>query len=137
MAKKIQIRYWDDEENLLGTYTTDDEHTSEEVSKWEEWLNDNAVEAPGAPEGWTQFDLAPVGNRELDVTTITGFERPLIITEGMVNGSTGRRIYGAFRSEMDARSSNADNLALAIIGEDKLTPKQIDLASRNSERLSD
>ena len=61
----------------------------------------------------------------------------VILTEGMVNATTGARIYGAFRNETDARSTSADCCTLATIGAERLTPQQIEIARRNSESLAD
>lgn len=60
---------------------------------------------------------------------------PVIVTEGMIDGSTGERIYGVFADEVDARSIDADSLALGTVGADKLTAEQLADAAENSELL--
>lgn len=66
-------------------------------------------------------------------TTLPTFPRPVFVTEGgmIENG----RIYGVFATPRDARSENADRLAIATIGRDQLTAEQAAQAKTNSERL--
>lgn len=68
----------------------------------------------------------------LETTAIAG--REYIVTEGMTD-STGRRLYGLFSCEDDARAINADLLSHGSVGADALTADQIELARRNSAAL--
>lgn len=63
--------------------------------------------------------------------------REVIVTAGMIDSSTGRRIYGVFADEADARSIDADSLAIAVVGAADLTAEQIADAEANSEALSE
>lgn len=57
--KKIQINYLDKNNNVIGSYKTNDPWTADERAEWEEWLQDPSVEQYGAPEQWSSFDLIP------------------------------------------------------------------------------
>ena len=61
----------------------------------------------------------------------------LIVTEGMIDGATGERVYGLFACEADARSEDADSLALGSVGADRLSKAQRDVAAANSAELED
>lgn len=63
--------------------------------------------------------------------------REVIVTAGMTDASTGTRMFGVFASEADARSINADSLAIAVVSAADLTAEQIADAEANSEALSD
>lgn len=63
--------------------------------------------------------------------------REVIVTAGMIDSSTGRRIYGLFAGEADARSIDADSLTIGVVGAAGLTAEQIADAEANSEELSD
>ena len=65
-------------------------------------------------------------------TTIQQFSFPVFLTLGM-STADGIQIVGVFESEDDARSSDADDLAIATLGVDQLTPDQLDVAKANSE----
>lgn len=60
----------------------------------------------------------------------------MILTAGMVQAN-GRQIFGAFASEADASSMDADSLAIATYGAGALTPGQIETAEANSEEIAD
>lgn len=47
----------------------------------------------------------------------------------------GRRLVGVFSSEADARSADADSLALAIVAMSDLSPVQQMIADENSDSL--
>jgi hypothetical protein len=66
--------------------------------------------------------------------TTVGLDLDVILTAGLLTHD-GRQTFGLFASESDARSSDADALALGSVGAEKLTPAQIALAERNSEAL--
>lgn len=72
----------------------------------------------------------------LERTTV-GRYSDVIVTAGMIDGSTGKQIFGVFSSEDDARSIDADKLAIAVVTTDSLTDEQVDLAERNSEALAE
>jgi hypothetical protein len=55
----IRINYLDKSGAVIATHDTGDDYLPEEIEAWQEWLNDPAVEHPGAPDGWDQFDLVP------------------------------------------------------------------------------
>ena len=58
--------------------------------------------------------------------------RSVILTEGgSIDG--GPILYGVFERPRDARSENADDLAIAIVHAESLTEEQIEIARRNSE----
>lgn len=63
--------------------------------------------------------------------------RNVIPTAGMVDGSTGMRMYGLFLDDSDVRSPNADQLCIATVSEDDLTQEQRAMAERNTEAISD
>lgn len=63
--------------------------------------------------------------------------REVIVTAGMADASTGKRMFGVFASEADARSIDADSLAFAVVGAADLTAEQIADSEANSEELSD
>lgn len=71
----------------------------------------------------------------LERTTIGTAYKDVILTAGMVNGATKRRIFGVFANEEDARSERADELATATLDAKVLTQEQIEIAERNSEAL--
>jgi len=57
MANTIQIDYLDQDGNLVGTYQTGEDNTPEIRAEWDRWLNDSAVEHPGAPAEWSEYRL--------------------------------------------------------------------------------
>lgn len=59
----------------------------------------------------------------------------VLLTDGGVVSGAGK-IYGVFDNASDANAGNADELALATIGNSTLTDAQKAIASRNSDRLS-
>ena len=59
--------------------------------------------------------------------------RPVILTEGC--HIDGVKIAGIFSSEDDARSIDADQLALGTVAWDKLTMHQQEVATENTESL--
>lgn len=73
----------------------------------------------------------------MKTTTLRGFAFPVILTAGMTNGATGRQIFGVFADADDARSIDADSLAIATVSSADLTPEQIEIAEANSESLAD
>lgn len=58
---------------------------------------------------------------------------PAILTLGAFTARG--QIAGVFYDESDARSPDADKLAIAIVSVDSLTPEQLAAAARNSERI--
>lgn len=70
----------------------------------------------------------------MTTTTLPRFAAPVILTAGMLDAS-GRRMYGVFASEEDARAMDADQRTLAVLGEADLTEEQRQLAAANSEAL--
>lgn len=72
----------------------------------------------------------------IQTTTLPQWSFPVIVTEGGIVSGSGR-IYGVFADEQDARSSDADRLALGTIGPDSLTAEQREIAAANTEALSD
>lgn len=74
--------------------------------------------------------------KTLERTTVDRYE-DIILTAGMIDGATGKQIFGMFDSEEDARSEDCDDLAIGTVGAADLTTEQIELAERNSEALSD
>jgi hypothetical protein len=70
----------------------------------------------------------------LKTTTVAGFGGEVIVTEGGHVAGCGK-IYGVFASEEDARSTNADALALGTVGPEALTEQQRIDATANSEAL--
>lgn len=68
-------------------------------------------------------------------TSLHAEPRNVILTAGMVNATSGERIYGVFLGEGDARSPQADELCIATVGADDLTDEQIAMAERNTDRL--
>jgi len=68
----------------------------------------------------------------LERTNLDGFGDVILTVGGTVYG---RKIYGVFVTEDDARSIDADEMAIGIVGRDKLTYEQAALAARNSEAL--
>lgn len=74
--------------------------------------------------------------RELVWTELDG--QQVILTAGMTDGATGKRIIGIFATEADARGGEeADQRASGTTSEDRLTPQQIAEAEANSESLCD
>jgi hypothetical protein len=71
----------------------------------------------------------------LEWTNVRG--QNVIVTEGMIDGATGKTIYGLFASDEDARSIDADDRAVGTVAAYMLTPEQREMAARNSDRLSD
>ena len=69
-----------------------------------------------------------------DLPLPSGIEKDVLLTEGGVVLGSGR-VYGVFDSVDDARSEDADALAICTLGEDSLPQELRDLAARNSERL--
>ena len=69
-------------------------------------------------------------------TTDFGRYGSVILTAGGIVSGCGR-IFGVFADEDDARSSDADNLALAIVGREHLTDEQAAIAERNTDSLCD
>lgn len=69
-------------------------------------------------------------------TTIRGInsDRPVVVTEGALLPN-GRRVYGVFATEDDARMQSADSLAIASLGENQLSLEQIKIAEINSDNL--
>lgn len=63
-----------------------------------------------------------------------GLTLSVIPTEGGVISGRGK-IVGLFMSEEDARSMEADKLAVGIVAWDSLTPEQQAIAARNTESL--
>lgn len=63
--------------------------------------------------------------------------RHVVLTKGMIDGATGQQMYGMFANEMDARSEDADSLALGTIGADRLSLAQCTVAAANSAELND
>ncbi len=59
----------------------------------------------------------------------------VVLTKGMVNGATGKTIYGVFACPADARSIDADQLALGTVGASQLTDEQIEIARYNTAIL--
>lgn len=59
-------------------------------------------------------------------------DRPVVLTEGCLL-SNGRRVYGVFRDEDDARSVDAESIA--SLGESSLSLEQIKIAEINSDNL--
>ena len=53
----LQINYLDRDGNVVGSHLTADPFTTEERAKWSDWLNDRALDHPGAPTSWDQFEL--------------------------------------------------------------------------------
>jgi hypothetical protein len=51
--------------------------------------------------------------------------------------ANGGQIVGLFATEEDAKSSDADKLALATILADRLSAEELAIASENSQELSD
>lgn len=70
----------------------------------------------------------------LKKTRLSGFTGDVIVTEGGTVAGRGK-IYGVFASEDDARSCDADSLALGTVGPDALTDEQRADAHANSEAL--
>lgn len=68
----------------------------------------------------------------MTTTQIDG--RDVILVEGCI--VHGRKIAGMFECEEDARSPDADSLAVGSIAWDSLTPHQQEIATENSDRLS-
>ena len=73
----------------------------------------------------------------MKITRIDWFGGDVILTEGMVDGSTGRPFYSVFATEEDARSPEAESLAPGMAGKSVLTPEQIATASANRESLAE
>lgn len=71
--------------------------------------------------------------KPLERTTIGAYQN-VILTAGM-HDARGEQIFGMFLSEEDARSIDADDLAIGTCGKEDLTAKQIELAERNTEAL--
>jgi len=72
----------------------------------------------------------------------TSFDRyeDVILTAGAIrqrHDGSWRQVFGVFGAEEDARSMDADDLALAVISAEDLSEDQIALAERNTEALSD
>jgi hypothetical protein len=61
----------------------------------------------------------------------------VIPTEGMVDGATGQQLYGLFATEADARSENADELAIGTVAVGALTPNQRAIARANSAEIGE
>lgn len=59
-GKRIRIQYLDRSGDVIATHDTHDQWEPDEIREWEKWLNDDAVEHPGAPgPGYDQFALVP------------------------------------------------------------------------------
>ena len=72
----------------------------------------------------------------METTTLDGFGGDVIVTEGMIDGRTGERIYGVFATKEDAASPDADNLSLGSVGHRVLTDEQKAMARRNTDALA-
>ena len=48
----------------------------------------------------------------LKATQVDGYGDDVILTERIVNATSGRTVYAVFASEEDARSDDGDNLVL-------------------------
>ena len=72
----------------------------------------------------------------IQTMTLPQWQHPVIVTEGGIVAGSGR-IYGVFSAEEDARSADADKLALGTIGPGQLTEEQRAIAAANTEALSD
>jgi len=59
----------------------------------------------------------------------------VILTAGAIDGHSGRQIIGVFRDADDARSMDADSLALATVAADTLTTEQLAVAEQNSAEM--
>ena len=70
---------------------------------------------------------------KLEITDWNG--RQVILTAGAEVDNCGQ-VCGVFADEGDARSMDADSLAVAIVGWASLSPDQQAAAERNSERLA-
>lgn len=90
-------------------------HAFESIEDYNRWLVNTDYE-------FTDIDLP--GGQGVGV----------LLTEGGVVSGAGK-IYWVFDNALDANAENADELALATIGNGKLTDAQKAMAARNSERL--
>lgn len=61
--------------------------------------------------------------------------RSVYLVAGMVDASTGKRLVGAFASEDDARSEDADSLAVAVLSADQLHPDDLITAEENAASI--
>jgi hypothetical protein len=71
----------------------------------------------------------------LETTDFKCYGRVVLTAGGIVSGCG--QIFGVFADEADARSQDADKLALAIVGRADMTDAQVAIAERNTESLGD
>lgn len=70
----------------------------------------------------------------LTTTALAGFPGTVIVTQG-AHVVPGGQVYGVFATEADARSIDADRLALGTVGRDALTDSQAAEAAANSDNI--
>lgn len=79
----------------------------------------------------TTATLTTVPLSSIDPRTVN--DRPVILTAG--GHMHGTQLVGVFETAGDARSIDADDLAIQITSMERLTPEQREIAERNSDNL--
>ncbi len=66
---------------------------------------------------------------------VNGVTSTLIPVLGMVDSNDGKRVIGLFETEQDARSMDADSLAIGTVSEDRLRFDDLAIAIENAKQL--
>lgn len=72
--------------------------------------------------------------KDFEWTDVAG--QHVILTAGLVDTRAGQ-VFGMFATEADVTADDPDALAVGTVGRGSLSPAQIAMAERNSERLAD
>lgn len=71
----------------------------------------------------------------LATTKLAPFVGDVILTMGMIDATTGQRIFGVFARASDAAAEDADARALGTVGPNRLSDVQRMIAAANSMKL--
>lgn len=72
----------------------------------------------------------------LERTNVQGVGDCILTAGGTIQTANGwAKCFGCFANEKDARSPDADGLAIATVGRDAITDEQAALAERNSAAI--
>ena len=73
----------------------------------------------------------------MKTTTLNEMYRDVILTSGLVDGAGGWQVVGIFADEADARSEDADMLAIGTTSREALSYEQRTIADENAAELCD